>query len=341
VPDDFDYSAPPRRDGINRPANPILTPLLCIACVIITLAYWTPNSPPGTLWYVIGHFSVQSSNAIWDGRYYALLTSFFVHGGIAHILFNMLWLWRLGNIVETSIPLWKYLLFMVGAAFVGSCCEIAVSGQTGVGASGVVYAIFGLMWAGRGAFTSWRQVATRDNLNIFIGWGVLCIFLTYSHIMPIANGAHWGGFVYGLAIGWLCFAPRRQPVWGIALAALGVVCIMALTWLPWSWEWKWHQGNKEFDRKHYAQAISDYQSSLKLGGDQPSLWQNIAAAWHNTAFEAAKTNDSAAMEHALQQEQEADQRAGIAKQTTEPEATSSDTMQEPQKKLIDPRAKKD
>jgi GlpG protein len=341
MPDDFDYAAPPRRSVLSDiSSRPWLTQTLCVLCVIITLAFWTSNKMPGTLWYTIGHFGLQDADAIWDGHYYGLLTSFFTHLDIMHILFNMLWLWQLGALVETSIPRWKYVLFLLGAGVVGSCCEIAVSGQTGAGASGVVYAIFGLLWAGRGAFTSWRAVATRHNLNLFVGWGILCIFLTYSGIMPIGNGAHWGGFLYGLAIGWLCYAPRRRPIWGVVLALLAAVCVMAFTWMPWSLSWNWYRGNKEFERKHFRQAIDYYQRGLRLNSSATDLWKNIALAWQSISLEAVSRNDAKAANYAYQQAAAAEQHVAAAPPPKEADRSDDGSAGEPQQRFIRPGGQK-
>ena len=293
MPDDFDFSpnAKRKRDASLPPTTPLLTQTLCFLCVLITLAHFTTQLMPGTFWDTLGKFGVVHTSDIWDGKLYGLFTSFFVHLSIAHILFNMMWLWQLGAVLETTLVAWKYFLFMLGACFVGSCCEIALSGQTGAGASGVVYAMFGLMWAGRGSMASWRFLATRQNYNIFILWGLFCIFLTYSHIMAIANGAHWGGFAYGLAIGYLFYAPRRRPIWWVALGLLGVISVMSLVWLPWSWQWWWDRAGIAYGRKDYPTAIRGYELSLKLGGDPNPLKENIADAWDEIANDAEARHD--------------------------------------------------
>ncbi len=301
MPDDFDFSpdAARKRAKGQPPSQPLMTQTLCFFCVLITLAYFTPDAVKGPLWGALGKFGLVSMEDLWNGKFYGLFTSFFVHLSIGHILFNMMWFWRIGGLLETSIAPWKYLLFLMGAALVGSCSEIVVSGQTGAGASGVVYAIFGLLWAGRGSFPAWRSAANRQNLNYFVIWGLLCVVFTYTKVMPIANGAHWGGFLYGLAVGNLFAAPRRQPLWGIALALLGGVCVLSLTWLPWSWPWQWAQGSKAYGQGNYAAAIQCYERSLKLGGDVRPLKENMALSWEKIAFEADRRHDEKAAEAAL------------------------------------------
>lgn len=302
MPDDFDYSAPRERNPLRISTGyPILTHLLCAFCVVITTAYHTSNSMQGTFWYNLGHFGVQQAHVIWDGRYYALFTSFFVHLSILHIAFNMMWMWQLGSLLETSIPRWQYLLFLLSAMLVGSCCELAISGQTGAGASGVVFAIFGLLWAGRGSSVAWRQVANQNNLKYFVAWGLICIVLTYTNVLRIGNGAHWGGFLYGLAVGGLCYAPRRQPLWGFALAGLGAVCVLSLTWLPWTAEWQYYRGWKDLDSKQYTSAIHHFEWALRLDRRPSGVYPIIAYCWQEIGKEAISRHDEKAAAEAEQQ----------------------------------------
>ena len=180
----------------------------------------------------------QPAEAIWSGRLWAMLTTTFVHGGLLHLAFNMLWLYQLGSILELSIGRFKYAAILAGAALVGSGAEIIYDGQTGVGMSGVVYALFGVMWAGRGNYPAWRTVATQSNLLYLVGWGLLCIVATALHWFSVANAAHGAGFLLGLSIGWLFFAPRRRPLWFVPLALLAIMTVLSVTYLPWSAEWR-------------------------------------------------------------------------------------------------------
>ena len=313
MPDSWDFSTPRRPRIVEAGTQtPLITYILIAFSVVLTLAYFViqnggTQSP--AFFNLLGRFGTASAWEVWDGKWYALLTTIFYHGSILHILFNMLCMYRLGTMVELALNPFIYAAFVLGAALVGSTAELAWSGQAGIGMSGVVYAIFGLMWAGRGAYPAWRMAATRENLNYFLGWGVFCIIATQLHWMNVANAAHFGGLLFGLAVGSLFFAPRRQPLWAIPLAGLGVLAVLTLTWMPWSGSWNFWKGNKEFDRKHYRNAIGYYQRSIRLGEDAAPLWNNISLAWANIGDEAAKKNDLAGAQEAVRQMQEAGAKA--------------------------------
>ena len=301
MPDDWDFSEKKRprfAPQSGEPAAPVLTGLLCALCVALTLAWWGQDYLKGTPLYVLGSFAHVSATDIWDGRYYGLFTSFFLHGDLLHIAFNLMWFLPLGRALERTLSPLVYVGFLVSAALVGSCAELAFDGETGVGASGVVYAMFGLMWAGRGAFPEWRALATRNNLNLFLGWGVFCLVGTWLHWVNIANAAHFGGLLFGVCLGWLFFAPRRRPLAAVPLVLLAAVCVLSVTWLPWSPDWNWHRAGKAFEQKRYAAALADYQRALREGGDPRDLWFNTGLAWVGLADEADKRGDSVARDAA-------------------------------------------
>ena len=77
-----------------------------------------------------------------------LLTSMFMHGGILHIAFNMLFLWVFGNNIEDSMGRPRFLLFYVLAGLVAvygqSLLDTASTVPT-IGASGAVAGVLGAL----------------------------------------------------------------------------------------------------------------------------------------------------------------------------------------------------
>src|SRR5262245_34414710 len=124
-----------------KPPDPILTWLACAICVIMSLGRW----------------GLYPHGAEWDGKYQALLTSVFVHIEYWHIAGNLFWLWILGGQLEKAIGSLRWLAFFLTAAIVSSSIQLGVSSDRSIGASGVVYAIFGFMWATRNHFDSFKD----------------------------------------------------------------------------------------------------------------------------------------------------------------------------------------
>ena len=86
-------------------------------------------------------------------RPWTVLTGAFLHGGIMHILFNMLSLYWVGRAIEPVLGRWRFLtLYLVsalgGSAFIIAWCLIQPSEifVSTVGASGAVFGLFGAVF---------------------------------------------------------------------------------------------------------------------------------------------------------------------------------------------------
>jgi len=310
MPDAWDYSQPRQSPASNLTQLPLITTLLCAACVLVTLASWTGAMLSNPVWTKIGRVGDIDPSDLWSGHWWGLITPFFPHGNIPHIVFNMLWLFGMGRLMEARLNPIVYVLFLAAAAAVGTASELLVSSSTGIGASGVVYAMFGLMYAGRGRYPEWTSIATGNNLRIFILWALFCMATTALHVLNIANGAHIGGFVFGLSMGWLLAAPRRQPIWALALAGLLSVNILALTWQPWSADWTWWKASREYHRAHYQNSVYWYKRTLAQGSDPHNAGYNLGLAWEGVARDALKHNNPDKAKQAREQAEQAFSNAG-------------------------------
>jgi len=237
MPDSYDYSQKPQRRGTQNVPSPPLTTFLLMG---ISLAATLPRLIPGLLqepiWQQVYAAFNGSRYQIWDGQYYLLFTAIFSHVDILHLLFNMMMLFTLATELEITVGPLLLMLFVVVSAVVTSCAELAV-GHNGVGFSGVIYAMFGMMWAGRGSYPAWATVANIDNFRWMVGWAVFSIFTSWLGWMQVGNAAHFSGLLFGLSIGFAFLAPRKRLLWTIPLALLIILAILTLTVMPHSLAW--------------------------------------------------------------------------------------------------------
>jgi membrane associated rhomboid family serine protease len=278
MPDDFDFSQPRIRRSSTNVDFPLLTTLLVVFCVIFTASHWLATAVPQSPMAGISRMATGNIEDIWNGHYLSLILSMFPHGDVLHILFNMMWLWRLGVAIEGEVNPLTYLAIIIASALISALSEIIVSGQVGIGMSGVVYAMFGLIYAGKGHNKTWRQQATLDNLKLFLGWGVLCIVLTAIGQLNVANGAHFGGLLFGYCIGRVFFAPRKNMAFAALAVAQVCLCLMVTRYEPWNMHWQWYAGNKEMKLHHYESAANHYRIGLKLMSRSSGLLQNLQVA---------------------------------------------------------------
>ncbi|MSR30625.1 MAG: rhomboid family intramembrane serine protease [Gemmataceae bacterium] len=159
--------------------------------------------------------------------YLTLFTSMFMHGGLGHILGNMLFLWIFGDNVEDRLGHARYLLFYLACGIAASLAHVAVCVmfQTNLltpslGASG---AISGVMGAYAFFFPNksvtvlmFRFITT---VPAFVAVGLWFLFQVISGSTAVggkqgggvAYGAHIGGFLFGIPLGILLDARRKNP----------------------------------------------------------------------------------------------------------------------------------
>lgn len=148
--------------------------------------------------------------AVARGEWYRLLSVVLVHGGVLHLFFNMYALYILGPLVEGIWGTKSFAVFYVLAALAGSTASFLTNPIPAVGASGAIFGLIGVVFAGTRAHhpvldirarAIVRQLGTLIVLNLAIG------FLAAGQI---DNAAHIGGFIAGLWLGFVV-PPGRAP----------------------------------------------------------------------------------------------------------------------------------
>lgn len=138
------------------------------------------------------------------GQLWRLITPIFIHLGIAHILFNMMWLKSMGGPIEYVRGTQRFIALCLILAVTSCLAELFWSGPNFGGMSGVVFGLIGYVW---------MKGKTQPHLGIgleqqTVVYSFLWLFLCMSGAMgAIANAAHLGGFVVGILIG------ARQAIW--------------------------------------------------------------------------------------------------------------------------------
>jgi membrane associated rhomboid family serine protease len=155
--------------------------------------------------------------------------SMFFHGGWAHLLGNMLYLWLFGDNIEDrmGVVLFVGLYFLGG--FVATIAQIIVDPNSTipmVGASGAIAAVLGgylLLFPGvrvRGIiplgffsrmveWPAWSVLGLWFVMQLFNG--VVSVALVTSTTGGVAFFAHIGGFIAGLALTWIFLKFFPQP----------------------------------------------------------------------------------------------------------------------------------
>jgi membrane associated rhomboid family serine protease len=175
--------------------------------------------------------NVQSDLVLWtpliagDNQFYRLVTSGFLHGGIMHILFNMVTLYFMGPTLERALGhvrfIGLYLLSLLG----GSTLVYLLSpiDAATLGASGALFGLFG----------AWFVLARKLNFDVRNIIGLIAINLVITFVAPgISWQGHIGGLITGAVVAYAyAYAPRQHRVLiQVGASVLVLVVLAALLW---------------------------------------------------------------------------------------------------------------
>ncbi|MBW3556342.1 MAG: rhomboid family intramembrane serine protease [Actinobacteria bacterium] len=158
------------------------------------------------------------------GEWWRLVTSGFVHYGLLHVAFNMLVLYRFGEMLEAFLGRLRMLGLYLASLLAGSLGAVLISPMAlTAGASG---AVFGLVAA---AAIGLRQRGV-DVWQSGVG-PLIAVNLVLTFAVPgISIGGHVGGLVGGAVVGAAMLRSpldRRSVAQGVAIAVVVAVACAA------------------------------------------------------------------------------------------------------------------
>jgi len=142
-----------------------------------------------------------SLSEIRHGEVWRLITPMFIHFGEMHIFFNMLWLLDLGSMIEGRQSSWHLAIIAFAVAAGSNLAQFYLQHSPVFGGmSGVVYGLLGYVWI-RGKFDPASGLYLHRSTVIMM---LIWLVAGFAKVLgPIANYAHLGGLLIGMAWGWL------------------------------------------------------------------------------------------------------------------------------------------
>ncbi|HZL55449.1 MAG TPA: rhomboid family intramembrane serine protease [Bryobacteraceae bacterium] len=202
----------PLRDDRPTYTPPIVTTLLIVACVFVFLFELTLDD------YSRNYFTVLYGVVPAHLRPVTLVTSMFLHGGWAHIIGNMLFLWAFGKSLEDAMGHTKFLGFYFACGIVAGIVQVISNSDSRLPTVGASGAIAGVMGAYLITFPRAR-IKTLVFIFVFVTtveipalwlllyWFVVQLFSGYGSIASthvtdsgVAWFAHIGGFLTGMVL---------------------------------------------------------------------------------------------------------------------------------------------
>ena len=218
MPDYYSYNGGSSRGGFLSSVPKVTRNLIIINVIvyiatlinkefmIATFAMFYPTSPYFRVWQIVTHM--------------------FMHGGFAHILFNMYTLWMFGSVLERMIGEKKFLIFYfvcgLGAVALHTVVEylqvqgfmrVIAEGSTTaaqsyaelkatpvVGASGAIYGViigYAMLFPESKLTLLFPPVTLSAKWMVIIFAGLELLFGITGSAVNIAHFAHLGGMLFG------------------------------------------------------------------------------------------------------------------------------------------------
>ena len=148
---------------------------------------------------------------IQEHQYWRLLSSCFMHFGMAHLANNMIVLFALGDMVESELGHLRYLLFYLLCGIGGNILSVVYGMSTGAygisaGASGAIFGVEGMLlymaYRRGGSFSgmSSRRLMISIALSVYLG--------AVGGGVDVA--AHVGGLLCGVVLCAVFYHPPRR-----------------------------------------------------------------------------------------------------------------------------------
>lgn len=139
-------------------------------------------------------------------RLFTIFTAMFLHGNLAHLAGNMLFLFAFGPTVEGALGAWRFTLYYLFWGFVATAAHILVmpdSPTPALGASGAIGGVLGCYFL---LFPGSRITVVIPPIFFWtfevFAWVMLGLWFVFQIVFPqagVANWAHAGGFLAGMA----------------------------------------------------------------------------------------------------------------------------------------------
>jgi membrane associated rhomboid family serine protease len=218
----------------SRPSAPVVTQVLIAINVAVFIGETASGTPLGGVGSS-GFGTLFTKGALYGPfidqlhQYYRLVSAGFLHDGLLHIVFNMVFLFFMGPMLEPAIGRVNFAVVYFVSLLSGSFGALLFSPQLPtVGASGACFGILGALIV----------VAYYRGISIWqsgLGFTLVINIVFSLSVSGISIGGHLGGVVGGAICGWLIVQlgeRRRMPAAAIAgcvvVAAVSVIAAIAV-----------------------------------------------------------------------------------------------------------------
>ncbi len=176
-------------------------------------------SPSSKALYALG----MTGGAAWySGFWWTLLTATYLHGGLLHIAFNVMWIRSLGPECIENFGKARFFSIFTLSGVGGFLFSNVVGGAPTIGASAAIFGLLGALvaWGRRRGGVAGQAISSQM-------WMYAGVLFVIGFVMPgVNNLAHFGGFVSGFLLGW--FQDTRNEGRWVQILAIALLVMTPL-----------------------------------------------------------------------------------------------------------------
>lgn len=185
---------------------PLVTTGLLVTSTVVSLVskFGTDVDPVRSLF--ITEYLNAGLPEVRSGELWRLITPIFLHFAWFHLLFNGIWMWQLGSIIERRMGPWDLAGLVLVIGMGSNISQFLSTGPLFGGLSGVVYGLLGYFWVQGRLNPRFGLVLNDSVVYLMLGWFVLC----WIGVIPnVANWAHTAGLGLGMVAAWVSYQLGR------------------------------------------------------------------------------------------------------------------------------------
>ncbi|MCD6653421.1 MAG: rhomboid family intramembrane serine protease [Sulfurovum sp.] len=159
---------------------------------------------------------------VFKEEWWRLGSAMFLHGGMTHLLMNMVSLYLIGRGAEIYFDAKSYMGIYFFSGIIGSLVSLIVHPQSvGIGASGAVFGLFGAL---AGFFLAHRDKIALQSKAFMKDFGIIILVngIFGLAIPSVDMSAHIGGLIVGFVGG---FMIQRKAQWFMVYVVLMIAVI--------------------------------------------------------------------------------------------------------------------
>lgn len=208
---------------------------------------------------------------IYSGQYWGVLTNSLLHTSTLHLLINLSLFILFARRVERSYGFMFFSFFGFIASVVTSAAQLAMSGDPGLGLTGVNIAFLYFMLSDKNAYWKFEWIS---KLAYALGIGTLLfagLNFRFGWI-PFAMSSAVAGIIFGFVAGKV----HNQFKWNFTWLGFSfLVAFLSLAYNPFSSEWNTYMGYISYERNENEEAKKYYLRAIELSSKNVVALENL------------------------------------------------------------------